>query len=105
MQKQFVGAEQDIDPGTSKTVKVEGAEPIAVFRTKSGEFFATSDTCTHEQWSLGEESDFDGNEVTCPLHMARFDVTTGAPLCFPATIALKKYNIEVAEDGSVFVVI
>lgn len=84
-----IGDEGDFPPGTARRVKIEGVEPIAVFRTAAGEFHATSDSCTHESWSLGEDSDLDGVEVTCPLHMARYDVRTGEPLCFPATTALR----------------
>jgi nitrite reductase/ring-hydroxylating ferredoxin subunit len=90
-------------PGTSMTV--EAAGPIALFRTDDGRLYATDDTCTHEKWSLGEDSDLDGTEVTCPLHMARFDLVTGEALCFPATIALRTYEVEVDSDGSVHVVV
>ena len=92
----------DLAVGGSLTVKIEGVEPIALFRTEDGEIHATSDTCTHERWSLGEDSDFDGTEVTCPLHMARFDVRTGEPLCLPATFPLNTYRIEVGGDGEVY---
>jgi nitrite reductase/ring-hydroxylating ferredoxin subunit len=98
-----VGAEADFEPGTARTLKVEGVEPIAVFRTASGEFHATSDTCTHEEWSLGEDGDLDGHEVTCPLHAARFDIRTGAPLCFPASVPLTSYPVEVDGEGMVVV--
>ncbi len=83
---------------------VDGDLPVALFRNDDGEFFATADTCTHEKWSLGEDSDLDGNEVTCPLHMARFDIRSGQALCFPATIALQTFAVEVDEDGKVYVI-
>lgn len=79
-----------------------GGVAIAVFRNEDGELFATADTCTHEEWSLGEDSDLEGNEVVCPLHMARFDITSGEALCFPATVALKTFEV-VVEDGRVHV--
>ena len=77
---------------------VSGDMPIALYRNEDGEFFATADTCTHEEWSLGSDSDLDGNEVLCPLHMARFDIRTGKPLCFPATVALKTFGVEIEDD-------
>ncbi|KND29072.1 MULTISPECIES: non-heme iron oxygenase ferredoxin subunit [Streptomyces] len=92
---------EDLAPGTSMTVP--GDPPIAVYRTEEGEFFATTDTCTHEKWSLGSDSDLEGCEVTCPLHMARFDIRTGEALCFPATVALRTYKVEI-DGGKVFVV-
>ena len=87
----------ELEPGTSKTI--EGSNPaVALHRTESGEFFATADTCTHEQWSLGDEGELEGNELVCPLHMARFDLATGQPLCLPATIALATYQVEIERD-------
>jgi nitrite reductase/ring-hydroxylating ferredoxin subunit len=83
---------------------VPGCPSIALFRTFDGEFFATSDTCTHESWSLGEDGDLDGTEVTCPLHMARFDIRTGRALCLPATVGLATYGVEVRGDGTVHVI-
>ncbi|MGI5131009.1 non-heme iron oxygenase ferredoxin subunit [Pseudonocardia sp. CA-107938] len=91
-----------LEPGTSMTL--HRAEPIAVHRTEDGEFHATADTCSHEKWSLGEDADLEGNEVICPLHMARFDVRTGAALCLPATIALRTYPLEI-EGDSVYVLL
>jgi nitrite reductase/ring-hydroxylating ferredoxin subunit len=103
MERRFACHIGDLAPGTSMTVK--GGQPLALFHTEDGQFFATDDSCSHEEWSLGEESDLDGNEVTCPLHMARFDVRTGKPLCFPATRALRTHEVEVADTGEVFVLV
>jgi nitrite reductase/ring-hydroxylating ferredoxin subunit len=101
MQRRLAGRVDDIEPGTSMTV--DGDVPLALFRTESGEFFATADSCSHEQWSLGEDSDLEDDEVVCPLHMARFDLRTGKALCFPATVALQTYAVEI-EDGAVYIV-
>lgn len=85
------------------TVKAAEVPPIALFHSEDG-FFATQDTCTHEDWSLGEDCDIDGTEVTCPLHTARFDLRSGRPLCLPATEALRTYEVEIA-DGTVYVLV
>ena len=103
MERRFACAADDVEPGSSLTIK--GDPAVALFRNVTGEFFATADSCTHELWSLGEDSDLEGNEVICPLHMARFDITSGKPLCFPATVALATYAVEVDGDGSVHVLI
>lgn len=81
---------------------VPGDVTIALFRNDKGDYFATADTCTHEEWSLGADSDLEGNEVVCPLHMARFDIRSGEALCFPATIALQTFGV-VVDDGKVYV--
>jgi nitrite reductase/ring-hydroxylating ferredoxin subunit len=103
MERRFACVADDLAPGTSMTIK--GDPDVALFRNDAGQFFATADTCTHEDWSLGEDSDLEGNEVTCPLHMARFDLQTGKPLCLPATIALRTFEVEVDPDGKVFVLV
>jgi nitrite reductase/ring-hydroxylating ferredoxin subunit len=90
----------DLDDGDSMTVET-GGESVALYRV-GDEFHATSDTCTHEKWSLGEEGDLDGFEVTCTLHNARFDVRDGRALCFPATVDLARY-VTIVEDGKVYV--
>ncbi|MFJ9543766.1 non-heme iron oxygenase ferredoxin subunit [Streptomyces sp. NPDC101225] len=99
-ERRFACLAEDLSPGAAMTVP--GDPPIAVYRTEAGDFHATADTCTHEKWSLGSDSDLEGCEVTCPLHMARFDIRTGEALCFPATVALRTYGIEI-DDGKVFV--
>ena len=96
-----VCAVAELTPGSSVTVP--GQEMIAVYRTGDGELYATSDTCTHEEWSLGEDSEVEGCEVICPLHMARFDLRTGKPLCLPAITPLKTYEVRV-EDDTIFVI-
>lgn len=101
MERRFACSVNDLPNGASMTVKGEVA--IALFRNDDGEFYATADNCTHENWSLGEDSDLDGNEVTCPLHMASYDIRTGAALCLPAVIGLKTYQVEVDPDGRVYV--
>jgi len=102
VERRFACLVDDLDRGSSMTL--DGDPPVALYRNDAGEFYATADSCTHEQWSLGEDSDLEGNEVTCPLHLARFDIQTGEALCFPATVALRTMAVEVDEDGKVYVV-
>lgn len=103
-QRRLACAEGDLAPGESMKLSAEltGGVAVALFRNDAGEFHATADTCTHEEWSLGEDSDLEGNEVECPLHLARFDIRTGEALCFPATVALATFEVQV-EDGQVYV--
>ncbi len=101
MQRRYACLADDLEPGSSMTI--EGDVAVALYRTSDGAFYATADSCTHELWSLGEDSDLEGTEVVCPLHMARFDITTGQAMCFPATIALATYTVEVDDDGKVFI--
>jgi nitrite reductase/ring-hydroxylating ferredoxin subunit len=91
----------ELAPGTSMTLA--GPLPkIALHRSEGGEFFATADACTHGEWPLGDEGEIEGAELVCTLHMARFDLATGKPLCLPATDVLATYSV-VVEDDQVFV--
>lgn len=79
------------------SLKIEGDPPIAVYRV-DGEFFATSDSCTHEEWSLGEDGDLDGHQIICCLHQAAFDVRTGEVTAPPATEPLKTFPVRITDD-------
>ncbi|GAB26348.1 p-cumate dioxygenase ferredoxin subunit [Gordonia polyisoprenivorans NBRC 16320 = JCM 10675] len=96
VERRFACMVDDLHNGESMTVP--GDIAVALFRNEEGQFFATADICTHEEWSLGSDSDLEGDEVICPLHMARFDIRSGAPLCFPATVALRTFDVEVDDD-------
>jgi nitrite reductase/ring-hydroxylating ferredoxin subunit len=89
-------------PGTMQRITTPDAEPITVYNV-DGELYATADTCTHALASLAE-GDLEDGEVSCPVHWARFDVRTGAALCFPATEDLATYPVEVV-DGTVTVLL
>lgn len=78
-------------------MKIEGDPPVAVYRV-DGEFFATSDSCTHEEWSLGEDGDLDGHQIICCLHQAAFDVRTGEVTAPPATEPLKTFPVRITDD-------
>jgi nitrite reductase/ring-hydroxylating ferredoxin subunit len=99
VKRTFVGKANDIPDGGARSVDAD--PPVAVFRV-GDRFYATADSCTHEEWSLGEEGELEGYEVTCSLHLARFDIRTGRALCLPATRALRTYAV-VVEDGDVYI--
>jgi nitrite reductase/ring-hydroxylating ferredoxin subunit len=81
--------------------RVDGDPSLIVYRV-AGEFFATQELCTHEEWSLAESEELEGYEIECSLHLARFDVRTGGPSCLPATRSLTTYPVEVV-GGRVYV--
>ncbi|MBI1973355.1 Rieske 2Fe-2S domain-containing protein [Candidatus Micrarchaeota archaeon] len=64
----------DLPVGAGKAIEVRG-KPIAVFNV-GGSFHAIDNVCKHRGGSLGDGT-LDDNMVTCPLHMWRYDVTTG----------------------------
>lgn len=64
----------EIPVGTMKHVEVNDRE-IAIANV-NGKFYAIDDRCGHASARLSSGG-LRGNIVTCPLHGAQFDVTTG----------------------------
>lgn len=90
-----LGRTSDVPSGTSKAFVIDG-QRIAVFNI-SGNFYAISDVCTHDEASLSEGA-VSGNIVECPWHGATFEVPTGKVLSMPATRDVKTYKITVKEE-------
>ncbi|MCG3121554.1 MAG: 3-phenylpropionate/cinnamic acid dioxygenase ferredoxin subunit [bacterium] len=88
-------------PDNSMKAFVVNGEKIAVFNL-GGKFYAIADTCSHDEASLAE-GEIIGSQVECPMHGARFDITTGRNLTLPAVVPVKKYEVKV-EGGKIWVV-
>jgi nitrite reductase/ring-hydroxylating ferredoxin subunit len=75
----FVDAAQmsDVPPGSMKYVEVQGREILLV--NVEGKIYATDNRCGHMNGPLSMGT-LEGTVVECPLHHARFDVTTGKTL-------------------------
>lgn len=84
-------ASEEIGEGAVLAVKLSAIEPIALYRA-GGKLFATQATCTHAKASLADGW-LDGFTIGCPVHAGEFDIRTGAPLCFPVTVALRTFPI------------
>ena len=82
----------DVPPGTSTCVELDG-EKVALFNV-AGTVHAISDTCTHVGGSLSE-GQLKETTVTCPLHGAVFDLTSGQVLGPPASSAVTCYEVRV----------
>ena len=87
-----VATVQEVPPGKSKQVKV-GNKTVALFNV-GGMIHAIDDTCPHRGAPLWEGT-LTENEVTCPWHGARFDVTSGAHLCPPAQKGVPSYKVQI----------
>lgn len=70
----MVGPAEEIPPGSSKLVDVDGVA-VAVFNV-DGEFFAIADRCPHKGNSLSC-GELDGRRIVCPGHGWDFDLATG----------------------------
>jgi len=69
-----IGKASEILDGKMKHVEVDGKEVLIA--NVGGNFYAVSDRCGHSNASLSKGV-LTGNIVTCPLHGAQFDITTG----------------------------
>jgi len=85
-----VAEKKDLPVGSAKAVEVNG-KVIALFNIE-GNYYAIDDACTHAGGSLAQGV-IDGNEVTCPLHGATFDIKNGKVTGEPAEEDVKGYNV------------
>jgi nitrite reductase/ring-hydroxylating ferredoxin subunit len=90
----------ELAPGKLRRVVV-GDRALCLARTGDGGLFAIDDTCSHEEETLSE-GELIGCEVECPMHMGRFDVTTGEAVALPATEPVRTYRVS-AEGGDLLV--
>ncbi|MFZ0963525.1 MAG: Rieske 2Fe-2S domain-containing protein [Bryobacteraceae bacterium] len=73
----------EIAPGGMKTVELDGHE--IVICNCDGVYYAIQRRCGHMNAPL-EMGTLDGNFVTCAMHCAQFDVTTGQALSGPVPV-------------------
>ena len=89
----------ELAPGKMICVDVNGQRVLVA--NVDGVFYATDDTCTHEDASLSSGS-LKGELVKCPLHGSRFSLRTGEAMEDPAAEPLRCYEVEV-EGGTVHI--
>ena len=70
----------EVAPGGMKAVELNGRE--IVICNCGGKFYAIDRRCGHMNAPL-EQGTLDGSIITCPMHCAQFDVTTGEALSGP----------------------
>lgn len=89
------GALSDLPPGTMKGIDLDGRRVLVV--NLEGKLHAWDGTCTHEEADLSTGFLL-GEEITCPLHLSRFNLLTGEAVNPPAEKALTKYSVRVEND-------
>ena len=87
----------EVPDGQVKVVTL-GGRRLALCNV-NGQHYAIDDVCTHDGGPL-DQGELDGEEIECPRHGARFDVTTGRATCMPAVVPVKTYDVRV-EGGEV----
>ncbi len=91
----MVASVDDLPSGRMTCVEVEGRRLLLA--NVDGTFYATDDTCTHEDASLSSGS-LHGDYVKCPLHGSRFSLRTGEPVEEPADEPVNCYAVRVEGD-------
>ena len=90
-----VAALSEIAEGEAKPVRV-GELEIALVNIV-GTICAIEDVCPHA-YALLSEGFVEDDEIECPLHGARFEISTGKVLCAPADRDLQTYPVRVDGD-------
>ena len=85
----------DLAPGEVNVYEVEGHR-VALCNV-AGEFHAIEDVCTQAAGPRAE-GELIGNQIRCPRHGAKFDVTTGKALTLPAVKPVPKHDVKVEGD-------
>ncbi|MBF6590896.1 MAG: non-heme iron oxygenase ferredoxin subunit [Ktedonobacterales bacterium] len=91
---QYVAVAQigDIAPG--ELLRVAVGRHLVCLANVDGQISAFEDDCPHIGGPL-DEGDLEGHVLTCPIHLARFDVRTGQVLRGPARDQLRMYAVRV----------
>lgn len=94
-----VATVEEVEPDYPLPVTA-GNKKIALYNI-DGKIHATVDMCSHAYARLSDGF-VEDCYVSCPLHNARFDVTTGQAVEGPATEPVEIVPVEI-RDGRVFV--
>jgi 3-phenylpropionate/trans-cinnamate dioxygenase ferredoxin subunit len=84
----------ELTPGKMRRLDLDGRRILLA--NVDGHYYATDDTCTHEDASLASGF-LKGEIVKCPLHGSRFNLRTGQVLDDPAEASLRTYAVRL--DG------
>lgn len=94
-----VAAAADVSEDTPVAVKV-GEKEIGIFAL-NGAYYGLEDVCPHA-YALLSQGFVDGDEIECPLHGAKFNITTGKCTKEPGGRDLASYPVKL-EGGRLLV--
>ena len=94
---EFIKAATKSELGPGKKLLVEVDEQLVILFQVGDEYFCIDDVCTHDGGTLSD-GEFEGHEIACPRHGAKFDVRCGKALCMPATQNTGSHEVKVDGD-------
>ncbi|MBL93940.1 MAG: Rieske family ferredoxin [Magnetovibrio sp.] len=97
----LVASTEDIDE--EDVIQVRLDDLLLAIYNLDGEFYATSDICTHENTCLSEGIVV-GDIIECPRHQGRFHIPTGEPKGAPASVPIPTYPVKVI-DNKIYVAV
>jgi 3-phenylpropionate/trans-cinnamate dioxygenase ferredoxin component len=89
-----IATEDQLAEGERLFVEI-GGKSIVVFKL-AGKYFAIGDVCSHDNGPVGDGA-IEENEIICPRHGGRFDITTGKATSLPALVDIPAYPVRVVE--------
>jgi nitrite reductase (NADH) small subunit len=96
-----IGYVSQVPLGEGRNFDIDGTV-VTVFRTRSGQLFATEPRCPHKQGPLSDGL-LGGTLLVCPLHDRTFDLQTGESLA--GDCRLRTYPARETEDGRILLVL
>jgi chlorite dismutase/nitrite reductase/ring-hydroxylating ferredoxin subunit len=94
-----VAALEELSEGKAKVVYA-GGEQVALFKTGDA-IYAVANRCSHANGPLAEGT-IEETTITCPYHGSKFDLTTGEPLCGPASRPLPRFEVRI-EGAQIYI--
>lgn len=91
-----------IPPGEGRNFRVGGRE-IAIFRTRTGDLYATQASCPHRGGPLADGL-LGGGRIVCPFHSYAFDLSSGESVGGICP-ALRTYRVWADEEGWIWTVV
>jgi nitrite reductase/ring-hydroxylating ferredoxin subunit len=96
-QQQFVDVADVNDVPAGKMKHIEVGEKEILLANSEGNVYALCDRCSHNNAPLSMGT-LNGKVVTCPMHGARFDVTTGKKVGEPMAPDPSKFPEPIPES-------
>lgn len=94
---EFIKAATTSELSAGGKLLVEVDEQLVILFQVGDDYFCLDDVCTHDGGTLSD-GEFEGHEIACPRHGAKFDVRCGKAICMPATQNTGSHEVKVDGD-------